>query len=216
MKQLLPFLAVGALLAGPPGAHGQGRGFAVTGQAGTLGVGGGVVLGLAPKIQIRTTLDFFPFEPEVDFSDITFDVELPTSVRLLVDLYPVGGFRFTGGILIQGDVNVTAAPGAQEIGGTNYTSAEVGALTGNMSFNTAFYGGIGFGNPLGKLVGISLDLGVGVRSEPDVTLSATGTAANNPTFQTDLRQEESDIQDDANLLRYYPVISLAISIGLGM
>lgn len=214
MKQLLSFLAVGALLASPPGA--QAQGFAVTGQAGTLGVGGGVVLGVAPKIQIRTTVDFFPFEPEVDFSDITFDVELPTSVRLLVDLYPVGGFRLTGGILIQGDVDVTATPGPQEIGGTMYSGAEVGTLTGNMSFNTALYGGIGFGNPLGKLVGISLDLGIGVRSEPDVTLNATGTAANTPTFQADLRQEESDIQDDANLLRYYPVISLAISISLGM
>ena len=91
MKQLLPFLAVGALLAGPPGAHGQGRVFAVTGQAGTMGVGGGVVLGLAPKIQIRTTFDFFPFEPEVDVAEITYDVELPTSVRLLVDLNQVGG-----------------------------------------------------------------------------------------------------------------------------
>ncbi len=214
MKKLLPFLAVAALLASPPSA--QGQGFAVTGQAGTLGVGGGVVLGLAPNVQIRGTLDFFPFEPEVDFSDITFDVELPTSVRLLVDVYPVGGFRLTGGILIQGDVNVTGEPGPQEIGGTTYTGAEVGTLTGNMTFDTALYGGIGFGNPITSRVGISLDLGVGVRSEPNVTLGATGTAANNAAFLMDLRQEESDIQDDANLLRYYPVISLAISIGLGM
>ncbi len=214
MKRLLPFLAVAALLAGPPSA--QGQGFAVTGQAGTLGVGGGAVIGLTNRLHIRGTFDFFPYEPEVDFSDITFVVELPTSVRLLVDLYPVGGVRLTGGILIQGDVNVTGNPGPQEIGGVMYTGAEVGTLTGNMSFNTALYGGIGFGNPIGRGVGISLDLGIGVRSEPEVTLGATGTAANNVDFLADLRQEESDIQDDANLLRYYPVISLAISIGLGM
>lgn len=215
MKKLLPILVVAALSAIPPSAQAQKK-LAVTGQAGTLGVGVGAVIRIKDRIHLRGTFDVFPYEPEVDFSDITFDVELPTSVRLLVDLYPVGGFRLTGGFLIQGDVNVTGAPGPQEIGGVNYTGAEVGTLTGNMSLNTAFYGGIGFGNPLGKLVGISLDLGVGVRSEPDVTLSATGTAANNPTFQADLRQEESDIQDDANFLRYYPVISLAISIGLGM
>ena len=214
MKKLLPFLTVAALLASPPSA--QGQGFAFTGQAGTLGVGGGAVIGLSNRLHIRTTFDFFPYEPEVDFSDIKFTVELPTSVRLLVDLYPLGSFRLTGGVLIQGDVNVIGNPGPQEIGGTMYTGAEVGALTGNMSFDTALYGGIGFGNPIGKSVGISLDLGIGIRSEPVVTLDATGTATNDPNFQMDLIQEQSDIQDDADLLRYYPVISLAISIGLGM
>ncbi len=214
MKKLLPFLAVAALLASPPSA--QGQGFAVTGQAGTLGVGGGAVIGLTNRLHIRGTFDFAPYEPNIKFSDIDFTVELPTSTRLLVDVYPVGGFRLTGGVLIQEDVNVTAGLGPQEIGGTMYTAAEVGTLTGNMSFDTALYGGIGFGNPIGSSVGISLDLGIGVRSEPEVTLGATGTAANNAAFLMDLRQEESDIQDDANLLRYYPVISLAISIGLGM
>ncbi|GMR12339.1 MAG: hypothetical protein BMS9Abin29_0528 [Gemmatimonadota bacterium] len=214
MKRLFPFLAIAALMATPPSV--QGQGFAVTGQAGTLGLGGGAVIGLTDKVHLRGTFDFFPYEPEVDFSDITFAIELPTTVRLLVDLYPVGSFRLTGGVLIQGDVNVTGEPGPQQIGGMTYTGAEVGTLTGNMSFNTALYGGIGFGNPIGKRVGVNLDLGIGVRSEPDVTLSATGTATNNATFQSDLRQEESEIQNDASLLRYYPVISLAISIGLGM
>ena len=212
MKKLLPFLAVAALLASPASA--QGQGFAVTGQAGTLGVGGGAIIGLTDKVHIRGTFDFFPFEPEVDFSDITFDVELPTSVRLLVDLYPVGSFRLTGGILIQGDVDVTGDfLGSVEIGNTTYTDTEVSTLSGNLNFDTAIYGGIGFGNPIGKSVGISLDLGVGVRSEPKVTLLATGSVATNMDFQQDLRREESDIQDDADLLRYYPVISLAISIG---
>ena len=211
MNKLLPFLVVAALLASPLCA--QGQGIAVTGQAGTLGVGGGVVLGLFNRIHIRGTVDFFPYEPVVDISDITFEFKLPTSVRLLVDLYPLGGFRLTGGVLIQGDVNVTGEPGPQEIGGTMYTSAEVGTLTGNMSFDTALYGGIGFGNPIGKSLGISLDLGIGVRSEPVVTLDATGTAANDQTFRMNLIQEQSDIQDDVELLRYYPVISLAISIG---
>ncbi len=215
MKNLLPFLAVAALLASPPSARGQG--FAITGQAGTLGVGGGGVIGLTDKFHIRGTFDFFPYKPEVDFSDITFAVELPTSMRLLVDLYPVGSFRLTGGILIQGDVNVTGDfLGSVEIGNTTYTDTEVSTLSGTLKFDTALYGGIGFGNPIGKSVGISLDLGVGVRSAPKVTLRATGSAANNAGFLADLRLEESDIQDDADLLRYYPVISLAISIGLGM
>ncbi len=211
MKKLLAFLAVAAVLASPPRA--QGQGFAFTGQAGTLGVGGGVVIGLSNRLHIRGTFDFVPYELEVDISDIPFTLELPRSVRLLVDLYPGGSIRLTGGVLIQGDLNLTADAGAQEIGGTMYTSAEVGTLTGNMSFDTALYGGIGFGNPIGKSVGISLDLGIGVRSEPVVTLDATGTRTNDQSFQMDLIQEQSDIQDDADLLRYYPVISLAISIG---
>ncbi|MEE8146238.1 MAG: hypothetical protein V3T24_01430 [Longimicrobiales bacterium] len=212
MKRLLPFLAVVALLASPPSA--QAQGFAITGQAGTLGVGGGIVIGLTDKLHLRGTFDYVPFEPEVDFSGIPFTVELPTSVRALVDLYPVGGFRLTGGILIQGDVDVTGDfLGTVEVGNTIYTDTEVSTLRGNLKFDTALYGGIGFGNPIGKTVGIGLDLGIGVRSEPVVSLLATGTATNDPTFQADLRQEEMDIQEDANLLRYYPVISLSISIG---
>ena len=110
---------------------------------------------------------------------------------------------------------MTGAPGSQEIGGTRYTAAEIGTLTGDMSLNTALYRGIGFGNPIGKTVGISLDLGIGLRSEPAVTLRANGTLANDADFLANLSQEASAIEEDATLLRYYPVISLAISIGLG-
>ncbi len=213
MKRLLPFLAVAALLVSPRSA--QGQGLAVTAQAGTLGLGGGAVIGLSNRLHLRGTFDFVPYEPDIEFSDIAFAVKLPTSVRLLLDLYPAGSFRLTGGVLIQKDVNLTAAPGALEIGGTMYTAAEVGTLTGDMSFDTALYGGIGFGNPIGRGVGVSLDLGIGVRSEPAVNLSANGTLANDADFLANLGQKASAIEEDATLLRYYPVISLAFSIGLG-
>ena len=49
------------------------------------------------------------------------------------------------------------------------------------------------------------------QGSPSVALSANGTKAGDSTFQQDLAMEESDIQDDADVFRIYPVLSFGIS-----
>lgn len=214
MKKLLPFLAVAAVLASPQGARGQG--FAILGQAGTTGVGGGAVIGLTDRVHLRGTFGVTPFDVTLDISDIEFTLEPPTSFRAMVDLYPTGSFRLTGGIFVQGDVVVTAdfeGTTTVDVGDQTYAVSEVGTLSGSLGFDTALYGGIGFGNPIGKSLGISFDLGLAVRSEPVVELSASGPISGNATFQADLAREEEQARKDAQLLRFWPIIVLSISIG---
>ena len=60
--------------------------------------------------------------------------------------------------------------------------------------------------------GFFLDAGVAFHGTPEVELSATGPIASDPTFQSDLRLEESDIDDDASSVKVYLVLSLGFRL----
>jgi hypothetical protein len=76
--------------------------------------------------------------------------------------------------------------------------------------------GIGIGNPIGKRIGINFDAGVGLGSTPTVAVTAEGPLASAPgsTLEAELQQEVPDIQADiSEFLKYYPVLSISVSIG---
>jgi hypothetical protein len=78
------------------------------------------------------------------------------------------------------------------------------------------YLGIGFGNPLGRRIGMMFDLGVGIGDVPTVDLEATGPIAGDPAFADDLEAEEAEFEENIpGLLRYFPILSLAVSFRLG-
>ena len=80
--------------------------------------------------------------------------------------------------------------------------------------NWAPYIGLGYGNVVldaDKTWGFVFDIGIMWQGSPSVALSANGTKAGDSTFQQDLAMEESDIQDDADVFRIYPVLSFGIS-----
>jgi hypothetical protein len=218
MRRILPLILVSAFIA-PLGVSAQG--FAIAGQAGTMGVGGSVILGVAPKVNFRGTFGYIPGDVTLNVDNIDFGLEFPTFMRATVDLYPMGGFHISaGGIFISDGGNFTVNGtfnGTQDFGGNTYTGAEVGTLTGTFNLKSAMpYLGIGFGNPVGGLIGINLDLGVGIGNKPGVELSASGLIANDPTFINDLNTREQDLANDIpDFLKYYPVISLSLSIGIG-
>ena len=217
MRRILPLLLISALFA-PVAASAQG--LAIAGHAGTLGVGGTVVLGLSPRLNVRGTFGVVPTEPEFTVDNVDFTVDFPTFLRGTVDFYPTGFFYLSaGGLFVSdgGDIKVIGEfSGTQDFGGTTYAAADVGTLTGSFSLNNAMpYLGIGFGNPVGRRIGLSLDVGVGFGGVPTVDVGATGLIANDPTFTNDLNTRESEFEQDIpELLQYYPVVSLAVSIGL--
>ena len=218
MRRLLHLLLIGALFA-PVAASAQG--LAIAGHAGTLGLGGSVILGLSPRLNVRGTFGVVPTEPEFTVDGVDFTVDFPTFLRATVDFYPTGFFHLSaGGLFVSddGDIKVVGEfTGTQDFGGTTYAAADVGNLTGSFAFNNAMpYLGIGFGNPVGRRIGLSLDLGVGFGDVPTVDLGATGLIANDPTFTNDLNTRESEFEQDIpELLHYYPVATLSVSIGLG-
>jgi len=191
--------------------------WAIGAKAGTLGLGGELTTDIVPQLNVRGSVQWFGLEVDRGFEDIDYELDLDLlSPLLLLDWYPFGGsFRLSGGILFnESDVGLRAMPGEPvEIGGTTYTPAEVGTLTGRSDFNRiAPYIGIGWGNAVGrsKRLGLAMDAGVAFIGSPGVNLSATGPIASDPTFQANLAEEEDEIEDDLSDFRFYPVLSLSL------
>lgn len=191
--------------------------WAIGAKAGTLGLGGELTTDIVPQLNIRASVQWLSLELDREWEDVDYELDLDLlSPLLLLDWYPFGGsFRLSGGILFnESDVGLRAMPGEPvEIGGTTYTPAEVGTLTGRSDFNPiAPYVGIGWGNAVGrsKRLGLAMDVGVAFIGSPGVNLSATGPIASDPTFQANLAEEEDEIEDDLSDFRFYPVLSLSL------
>jgi hypothetical protein len=220
MKRLR--LAGGLCLALLPCAAEAG-GVAVSGRASTLGLGAELTAGLSDRVNVRLGGNIFSYsrsftQDDNDQFDLDFEFR---SASGILDWHPSGGgFRLSGGVIGNGNkasLVARAAGATYEIGNNRYNVSDVGALTGTANVgNVAGYAGIGFGNPIadGKRVGLVLDLGVAFQGSPEVTLSATGPIAGNAAFQADLTREEAEFNDDARQFRYYPVISVGISVKL--
>jgi hypothetical protein len=201
----------------------QAQGFAVAAQAGTAGVGGGVVLGLTSRLNVRAMYGFIPGDPPFTIDDIDFSLSLPSFLLTTVDLFPFGGFRLSGGGLLitndDGGLDVVGTFDGRSVvlGATTFTGGPLDQMIGNFSLKRFQpYLGIGIGNPIGKRIGINFDAGVGFGSTPIVALTATGPLADLPgsTLDAELQQEVADIQADIpEFLKYYPVLSLSVSIG---
>jgi hypothetical protein len=219
MRRFLPLVFIGALAA-PAAVSAQG--FAIAGQAGSMGVGGSVIIGVAPKVNIRGTFGYIPFDTDLDVDDISFTLDIPTFFRATLDLYPMSFFHVSAGGLFltkSGDIGVAGTfNGSLEFGGTTYSGAEVGTLSGNFNLKNAMpYLGIGFGNPVGRTIGINLDFGVGFGNTPTVeNVTASGAVTNLPGWNSDLAAKVADIEADIpEILKYYPVVTLSLSIGIG-
>jgi hypothetical protein len=159
------------------------------------------------------SLDYDDTINDVDYS---FNVDLLT-FPVLLDWYLFSdAFHLSAGIIVnETDVDFDARSSIPiKVGDDTYTPAQAGTLYGDVSFDrVAPYLGIGWGNPFreGKW-GLLCDLGVVYLGSPDVSLSANGTLASNPTFQADLAKEEHDIEDKADNYRFYPVLSLSLYV----
>ena len=192
-------------------------GLAIAGKAGTLGLGGELTTGIASDINARFGLNKLDFDFDEEFDDVEYDVDLDfSSLSALLDWHVFGGsFRVTGGLLsMDHEFDLDGTPtGSEEIGGTVYSAAEIGTLSGNAEIDgVAPYLGIGWGNPLGssRRWGFYCDLGVAFTDSPDVALSASGTLASDPGFRADLARERDEIEDDLEPFQLYPVISLGL------
>jgi len=220
-KSFLTF-STALLLVAPSAIEAQG--FGVAGRVGTLGLGGEVAIGLTDKFVVRGGLGFMPFELTATIDDIDFTLTLPEKwMTLGADIYLNGSFRIGGGMLFKPDDPILTGEvlsGATiEIGDEIYTSTEVSQLTGVLdSKDRAPYVLIGFGRHTAGGVGLFLDLGAAFMGEPVVSLTATGDPAvvGSPEFQSELRKQETNIEDDlGSYIKVWPILNLGLRIGVG-
>jgi hypothetical protein len=190
---------------------------AIAGRSGTLGLGGEVMVKVFPEANVRFGVGYMNLGINGEIADIDYDFSLDLlTFPITVDWYPFhNGFHVSGGVVLnETEVGLGGRyTGTLQIGNTTYTAAEIGTLSGDITFDkVAPYVGIGWGNAFGKSKrwGFISDLGVAFTGSPDVALSATGTMASNPTFQANLAREQADIQSDLDKYRFYPVFSTSL------
>ena len=204
-------------------APAQAQDFAIAGQVGTTGLGGGVVVGVTSKINIRAMYGIVPGSPSVEIELVNFALDFPSFMLATVDLYPFGALHLSaGGLLITNggnlDVVGTFDGITVDFAGTTYTGSIDDRLTGTFALKSFQpYLGIGIGNPLGKRLSINFDVGVGFGERPTIELTAQGPLSTDPitgpvflaNLESQLAVFEANIPD---LLRYYPVLSVSVSI----
>ncbi len=211
---LVPAALLAATLSTPAlAASGLSAGLEIS----TLGAGLSVAYPVTDSLSVRGIYHQY----EYDYSDVedgidyNFELDLQNA-SLLLDYYPfTSGFRLSGGVALNGnEVTGVARPSntSYQIGDQTYTAAEVGTLNGTVDFKElAPYLGIGFTSGRDRSgLQFSADLGVLFQGTPDVTLNATGAAAN-PALASDLNREQANLQSDLEDFEFYPVLSLGLS-----
>jgi len=210
-------------LSGAPAAFADTGDIGLGMKGGTLGIGGEVTAGITPSFNARVGYNGYTYSGNTTESHVAYDYKLKLkSLPILLDWHPFdnSGFRLSGGMVINNN-EVTATGTTQStytIGNTTYTGAQLGSLTGRVDFNNvAPYAGIGWGNAVGKDTGLSFSFNLGVifQGSPKVTLAANGPIVNDPllgpAFQTNLAQEQRDVQSKIDNLKYYPELSLGLA-----
>jgi hypothetical protein len=188
-------------------------------RAGTLGIGGEAAVGITDQLVIRGGLGLTPFEPRARFDDLLVTLTLPTWYNIGLDLYVNGAMRLGGGVLFKADdpelVGTFNTP--PDIGGTTFTSQELGTLTGVIdSPDRVPYVLLGFGKHTAPGIGLFVDVGVAFLGDPSVTLEASGgTLSNDPSTRAALDQEAQNFEDDMRTyLKFWPILSLGLRVGL--
>ncbi|MES2123614.1 MAG: hypothetical protein V4503_02885 [Gemmatimonadota bacterium] len=219
VEALMLLLAVPAVLPAQ-GAAAHGSDISIAVRVSTLGFGAEVSKLVTSHLGVRVGANTYSLTKNVDQSDVTFDAKLKMkALTALVDFYPGnrGSFHLTGGLMTN-PVNITAvgqpkANGTFTINDREYTTAEVGTLTGTGEWASALpYVGIGFGTPANSHKGIKFifDLGAGI-GKSTIALTATG-AANNAQLQSDLNAQVAKTQKDVDkYAKVYPVLSFGLA-----
>jgi hypothetical protein len=200
---------------------------AVTGKAGTLGLGAELTVGISPQIDGRLGVNAFDYSQRrsAGHNDYDATARLRTATALL-DWNPGGrAFRLTGGLIWNDNrVDGRSIPsrfGTYDIGGVQVPVSVVGRLDGRADFNQFVpYLGLGWGNPItsARRAGVSFDAGVMFQGEAKVHLTPVIPQGSpiliipgaREALDILVQREERDLEDEASKYRYYPVVSLGV------
>lgn len=189
--------------------------FALGAKAGTLGLGLEATTSLSDYFNVRFGVNGYSTSFDETVDDIRYDADLDLrSGDLILDWHPFAGtFRLSAGVVYnKNEAHVTARPAnaTVTIGGTTYSSAAAGTVTGDVTFKkTAPYVGFGWGNAVnrGSPFGFNAEIGALFQGKPDVKLQSSSAAVS----QADLDREEQELETKLDDLKIYPVISLGFS-----
>ena len=210
-------LALSLLVAGTAAAEDSNFGIGV--KAGTLGLGlEGRWDGL-PWLDLRLGANSYSYSTEGREASNLYqtDLDLETVYLTANFHFPLSPFRLTVGAMSNGnEFNLVGAEtGDYSFGGQTWTQAEVGVLRSTTSFDgTSPYVGLGLDFELFGKAGLNFDVGVLLQGDPQVDITSSGTAWNDPliggAFQAAIESERQELEDEMSDFKAYPVISLAV------
>jgi hypothetical protein len=217
MNRIRFFALAAMVVSGCVNAQGVGLSAGVS----SLGLGLDLSKELADGWTGRLGLNSYKYSKSLTESGIDYTADFKwASAHALADWYPMRGtFRTSFGLVYNNNkFTMTGKPsgGSYTINGQIYTTAEIGSLTGEVTFNrSAPYLGVGWGNPVaaGKTWGFVADLGVLYQGSPKPKLTAT--CGTNQTLcaqlPVDTAAQQSKLNSDLNSFKWYPVFSVGAS-----
>jgi hypothetical protein len=219
--KLLVFLS-SLVLANSLQAQQQDGGFAAGFRFGTTGLGIEAATRLSQSFDLRGSYNFLEYETDFDESDINYDADFNrNSLGFLVDWHPgSSNFRLSGGLFAHSDNNVSvlAEPGAGgtfRINGNTYNVADIGSLSGEVSFDKQTpYLGIGWGRPA-AVQGWALlaDVGIQLQGSPQAELQSqtcTLPAALCTRFRHDVEAELQELEKEGEDFELWPVLNFSL------
>jgi hypothetical protein len=189
---------------------------------GSEGIGVTVTRALVPGV-LNLNLGYTAYTFNRTFS--TSDVNYNGTFQLGGAPLTISWFPWKGGVNLQvgaffnnNQLSAVANPtfqGTFTINGHTYTVQQAGTISGQTNFKTtATYLGIGIGNPVGNGRGhLLLNFGAVYQGSPNVTVVATGAAAN-PQLAADIQAEQANVNSKLNNLKWFPALSLGYAFPL--
>lgn len=186
-------------------------------KVGTLGLGLEGRWSPLPWLDLRLGANQYDFNDTGSRAGINYDGEFRLDTLYLTGnvRFPLSPLRVTAGVFSNNNevelVSQDTGGANFNIGGVDFSSADVGSLQSTTSFEkTAPYVGVGYDFEIFGKVGLNFDVGMLWQGEPSVSLIADGLASTEAAFLAALEEERLEIEDDVSNYKAFPVLSLGL------
>ena len=196
----------------------------VRAEVGTTGYGGAISYNANPYVGV--TLGYnggdISWSDDLSVNGSDYDIDMDNNnVYLNAEIRPwANWFYMAAGVAyVDNDYDLDRRIGASEgftVNGTDFVAGTSGArINGQLSYknNLAPYVGIGFSPAITNRWGVFGEIGAFYNGNPNVNLTASGTAItteHGTDFATAVEREERDIEND-NKYEWLPVAKLGVS-----
>ena len=191
-------------------------------KVGTLGVGVDFSIPLSQSFFVRFNVNGLKINIDTTRESVNYDSDLELlTAGAMVDFYPFtdGEFHISAGAYYYAN-NIkshgTPALGNYNIGGTVYTSAELGSVDVTLDFpKFAPYIGLGYGGrEMDRGWSWSIDVGVMYHGEGDLNMNVNRGTITNPRYTQillDAETERQNMEDELREIPVYPVIMVGLT-----
>ena len=191
--------------------------FWIAARAGTQGLGVEATWRPIPYFDLRAGYSRYDYDTTRNEAGIDYDAELglESLYATLNARIPATPIRFSAGLVSNGNEGnfLGNATGTYDIGGQVFDASDVGDLRGRATFeDLAPYAGMGLDFRLIDRVGLHFDAGVMYQGDPSLALTANGSLAGDPNFQSALETERVELEEELEVLAWYPVVAVSFSV----